>query len=175
MKVLYVPCTQRIGAGYSKGSGKDVNVRIELVQVTERNLGNTSTVRARARVSIPGRGGKRDEQAHVSKWCFKLRHDVQSQTHSREIAVLIIADISVAKRAARNARHTYVCMCSTPQGLANNAGVIGPHFGNLLACSIARDAGYLEQTEPQDIGDVLRFLGTLDRVGRPLYPHERVR
>ena len=53
--------------------------------------------------------------------------------------------------------------------------VTAPHFDNLLASSIARDAGYLKQTEPQDIGDVLGCLDTLASVGRPLHTHETAR
>ena len=93
-------------------------------------------------MSIPSRGGKRDEHVHVFQWCSKLRPDAQSRKHSGKTKVLTIDEVSVAKRSARNARHIDVCMCSTPQALAKNRRVTAPHFGNLLASSIARDAGY---------------------------------
>ena len=71
-------------------------------------------------MSIPGCGGKRVEQGHVRKLCYKLRPDAQSRTHTGKTMVLIIGEGSVAKRAARNTRHPYVCICSTPQALAKN-------------------------------------------------------
>ena len=73
---------------------------------------------------------------------FQAEAGRADRTPSGKATVLIIDEVSVAKRAARNARHTYVGMCSTPQALAKNTRVTAPHFGNLLASIIARDAGY---------------------------------
>lgn len=88
--------------------------------------------------------------------------------------MLITEQVSADKCAARNGRHIYPCVRSTPQALSKSTRVTAPHVNNILASSIARDHGYFEKKEPQDIGDGLGCLDILARVGRSLHLHKTV-